>query len=96
MKINNKNYKRLPLSFNIICQLEDLGLDITTLESKSMSVFRGYMAICMNTDLKKAGEEIEKHCSNGGDMQELLNEFSQAVEESGFFQALNKTESKDA
>ena len=89
MKINNKSYKRKPLSFNVICQLEDLGLDITQMDTKSMSMLRGYLAICMNTTVDKAGEELEKHCINGGDVNELLDSFGKAVEESGFFQALS-------
>jgi hypothetical protein len=91
MKINKKSYKALPLSFNVVCQLEDLGLQIADIEGKYMSVFRGWLAICMNKDMDEAGAEIEKHCENGGDLNEILDEFGKSVENSGFFQALSRT-----
>lgn len=91
MKINKKSYKALPFSFNVVCQLEDLGLQIADIEEKYMSVFRGWLAICMDMPLDAVGAEIEAHCINGGDINELIEEFGKAVENSGFFQALSKT-----
>lgn len=91
MKINNKSYKAEPFSFNTICQLEELGLQLADIETKGMSVFRAWVAICIGSDLDTAGKEIEAHCINGGDIAELMEEFEKTVETSGFFQALTKT-----
>jgi len=46
--------------------------------------------MCMGVKADQAGEEIEKHILNGGTMEEIADVLRQAVEESGFFQALSK------
>ena len=89
MKINKKSYKAVPFTFNTVCHLEDLGLQIADIETRGMSVFRAWIALCMGTDVETAGAEIEAHCINGGDITELMEEFEKVVENSGFFQALN-------
>lgn len=90
MKINNKEIKALPLTFNVVCQLEDMGYDITHIESKSMNLVRAWVAICMNKTPEEAGKEIEKHCDKGGDTMAIFEAFGKAVEDSGFFQSIQK------
>ena len=96
MKINNKEIKECPLTFNVICQLSDNGLDITDMEKKSLQLLRGWVAICMKTTTEKAGEEIEKHCMNGGDINDILSAFQKAVEDSGFFQSVQGLQKKSS
>ena len=91
MKINNKSYKAVPFSFNTVCQLEELGLQIADIEEKSVSMLRAWVALCMGVDLETAGKEIEAHCVNGGDITGIMDEFQKTVENSGFFQALTRT-----
>lgn len=90
MKINNKSYKAVPFSFNTVCQLEELGLQIADIDTKSISVIRAWLAICMGITPEEAGKEIEAHCINGGSFNEIVEEFEKTVENSGFFQALSR------
>lgn len=86
MKINNKNYTLPTLTFNNICELEKKGTPLNNIGDNYMSFLRGYLAIAMNSDIDKAGEEIEKHISAGGTIDELMKEINEQVKSSGFFQ----------
>lgn len=90
MKINGKHYNSVPLDFNAVCKLEDMGVDISSVDEKVMTTARAYAALCMRKPLNLAGEEIEKHVMNGGTLNEIFEAFSAEVEKSGFFQALQK------
>lgn len=88
--INGKAYPAKDITFNTVCQFEDMGIPMSEIESKSIMFIRAYAAMCMGKKADQAGEEIEKHIMNGGSMEELAEVLRQAVEESGFFQALSK------
>ncbi len=96
MIINNKTYTIPELNFNAICKLEDMGIALTNMDKMILSTVRGFLALCMNGDFEKAGSELEAHLENGGSLDEILQEINNAVEQSGFFQALNKTAKKEA
>ena len=89
MKINKKIYKIPELNYNTICTLEEMGISLTDMDKKILSTVRGFLALAMNGDYEKAGKEMEEHLRNGGSLDETLEEINKAVEESGFFQALN-------
>lgn len=88
MKINGKEVK-LEITFNTICQLEDMGVDISE-SSKPMSMLRGFIAVALGESLEEAGKEIEEYIVGGGDVKELVDAMVSALKESGFFQALAK------
>lgn len=90
MKINGIEYKNVPLDFNAVCRLEDMGVDITSVDEKVMTTARAYAALCMRKPVSVAGQEIEKHVMNGGTLNEIYEAFGAEVEKSGFFQALQK------
>lgn len=90
MKINGIEYRNVPLDFNAVCKLEDMGVDITSVDEKIMSTARAYAALCMRKPVSVAGQEIEKHVMNGGTLNEIYEAFGAEVEKSGFFQALQK------
>ena len=83
-------YPTKEITFNTVCQFEDMGIPMSEIESKSIMFIRAYAAMCMGKEADQAGEEIEKHIMNGGSMEDLAEVLRQAVEESGFFQALSK------
>lgn len=89
MKINGKELKQTEVTFNFICQMEDMGIEIGA-DRKTMSMLRGFIAICLDETVEEAGEDIEKYIIDGGDMKELVKFMTDAMEESGFFQALAK------
>ena len=90
MKINGIEYKNAPIDFNAVCKLEDMGVDISDIDGKVMTVARAYAALCMRKPLEIAGKEIEKHVQNGGTLNEIYEAFAAEVEKSDFFQALQK------
>lgn len=88
MTINGKTYKMPELSFNAVCQLEDMGISLADFDKKPMAAIRGFLALAIG-DTETAGRELEAHIVNGGDFTEIIGEISKAVQESGFFQALS-------
>lgn len=88
--INGKVYPTKEITFNTVCQFEDMGIPMSEIEAKSIMFVRAYAAMCMDKKADQAGDEIEKHVMNGGSIDELADVLRQAVEESGFFQALSK------
>jgi hypothetical protein len=98
LKINGKTYKEAELTFNAVCELETIGINIMDLRKGGLGILRAYLPLCMGSigAIDVAGEEIQKHIINGGDINELAKAFSKAVEESDFFQALSKTKEKNA
>lgn len=88
MKINGKNYKMPELNFNAMCNLEDMGVSITSLDKKPMATIRGFIALAIG-DPEKAGKELEEHIVNGGTLDDIISDITKAVSESGFFQALS-------
>lgn len=90
MKINGNEYRNVPIDFNAVCKLEDMGVDISNIDGKIMTVARAYAALCMRKPLEAAGKEIEEHVQNGGTLNSIYEVFAAEVEKSGFFRALQK------
>jgi hypothetical protein len=98
IKINDKEYKEAEITFNNICALEDMGCSIQNILTNTFSSARAYLALCMGGNKNAmiiAGNEIEEHIKKGGELTDLLSAFAKAIEESGFFQALNKKAEKN-
>lgn len=95
-KINGKEYKAKPFDFNLICDLEDMGVSLEEMGKKKMSMIRAYFAICAGRGNEYAGKELNQHFVDGGKFDDVLNAMSKEMEVSDFFQALNKTEETDA
>lgn len=92
MKINGKFYKDAELDFNTVCEMENMGVSIQSIDDNVMSAARAYAAICMHKPLRIAGAEIEAHIVNGGTFADILEPFNKKAEESGFFRALRERE----
>ena len=90
MKINGKNYTLPELDFNAMCTLEDMGVSITSMDKKPMATIRGFIALAIG-DSEKAGKELEEHIVNSGKLDDILNDITKAVNDSGFFRALSST-----
>lgn len=89
-KINDKTYKPQEITFNTIAEMEDAGFDMSNFNKKMLSSIRSYFCVCSGLDVDDAGIEMEEHIKNGGDMQDLIACFQEAMERSDFIQALNK------
>ena len=96
--INGKEYTAAKYNYNTACSLEEYGVSIADIQKKPQSVARAYLAISGGMDLEDAGNEIEQHIIDGGDMGELYAAFMTEMDKSGFFKKLVETvkEKKEA
>lgn len=89
MKINGTEYDTKDLDFtNILCDLEDIGVDIMAMNTDDMKPFSLCRAIVSvytgEKDLRKCGKILSEHLKNGGSLDEILDPFTEAMEEAGF------------
>lgn len=95
--INKKAYGVKPVTFNAICELEDLGLSFVDLKDFKKNVFSTYracFAFHSGLPLEVAGEEMAEHLCNGGKLEDF-QPFLEAVLESDFFNRLAKNQATE-
>lgn len=88
--INGRVVRAREIDFNFLCELGENDIDITEIDKKVLPAVRVYVAYCMGVGTGIAGEEINKHVVNGGDLGDIVNFFTEKANESGFFRALSK------
>jgi len=88
MIINGTEYRNVPITFNVVCRLEEMGVNVSDMGSHMLTAVRAYAAICMKKNKKETGIEIEQHITNGGTMNDIITPFAEEVEKSDFFQNL--------
>lgn len=89
MKINGVEYETKDLDFtNILCDLEDMDIDIMSMNTNKMKPFslcRGIVSVYTGEkDLEKCGKLLSEHLKNGGSLDEILDPFTEAMEDAGF------------
>ena len=94
--VNNHRYDALEFDFNLICDLEDMGVSIDRIKRNPASAIRAYLALCMDAEKADAGIEIQEHMIHGGTLDDIITAMTSKLEESDFFQALNKGEEEEA
>lgn len=95
--INGTEYKAKPFDFNLVCDLEDMGISLKQAGSKPMSMARAYFGLCAEKGKEFAGKEMEAHIIGGGKFDDIIAAMSAEMEKSDFFQSLNKgAETEDA
>ena len=90
--VNGKSYRAKEFDFNLLCDLEEQGLRLEDIDKKPMSLIRTYLAFCANITKEQAGKEIENHLINGGEFNDVIETMSEAMNESGFFRSMRKTD----
>ena len=95
--VNGKRYNAKPFDFNLICDLEDLGISLQEAEKKPMSMIRAYFSFCAGKGKEYAGKEMEQHIINGGSFEDVTKIMSEEMEKSDFFRSLSeKAEEENA
>lgn len=89
MKLNGKEYKIPELDFNTVCQLEEHGIDLVGQNAKPLTTLRAFVALAVG-DTEKAGKELEAHLANGGSLEDVMKEVNTVLQNSGFFQRMQK------
>ena len=70
--INSKDYKlNKEIDFNGICELEELGLNLSDLKKTKMTSIRALLAYFGEIDTDTAGAEIMGHLKNGGTFEDF-------------------------
>ena len=93
--INGKRYTAKPFDFNTVCDLEDNGVSLAEMSKKPMSMARAYFALCFGGSKEDARKEIQAHVKAGGDFNDLYKAMGDEMNESDFFQALNKAQTQE-
>lgn len=94
--VNNKRYVAKPFDFNMLCDLEDMGVSLETAQSKPVSMIRAYFGICAGKGKDFAGREIQEHLISGGSFDDILEAMGAEMNNSDFFQSLSKKTETDA
>lgn len=89
-ELNGKMVTAAEFDFNLVADMEDLGVPLQDFSKKGTSATRAYLAICLGCDLKEAGKEINEHFIANGNVDILNNALSDEMEKSDFFRALLK------
>lgn len=90
-KVNGTEYTAKPFDFNLVCDLEDMGISLEEAGRKPMSMVRAYFGMCMGKGKDVAGKELERHIVNGGKLDDIMAAMSDEMEKSDFFRNLSKT-----
>lgn len=90
--VNGKEYVARTFDFNLICDLEDMGIAMADIAKKPMSTVRAYFALCTRKGKEYAGKEMEQHIINGGGFEDVIDAMNKEMEKSDFFHNLTKTE----
>lgn len=90
-KVNGTEYKAKPFDFNLVCDLEDMGISLEEAGRKPMSMVRAYFGMCMGKGKEAAGKELEAHIIGGGKLDDIMTAMSDEMEKSDFFRNLSKT-----
>ena len=92
--VNGVTYTAKPFDFDMVCDLEDMGVTFERIDKTPMSLIRAYFAICANMSKERAAALIQNHMINGGKLDDVTSAMSKEMENSDFFRALNSVEEK--
>jgi hypothetical protein len=101
MIINGKNYRIPELGFGMVRRLEGYGISLFDIQNnpakKFYSIITAFACITLNIEPEQADFLLEQHLLGGGNFEGYLDEITEAVGNSGFFQAmLRKNEKKSS
>lgn len=93
--VNGKNYPAKEIDFNLICDMEEMGVKISDAKKVPTAFVRTYIAICMDADKEDAGKEIQEHMMNGGTLDTVTEVLLSKFESSDFFRNLTKNKGEE-
>lgn len=90
VKINQKNYAVPELTFRHSKFMEQMGLPVEGMLSKSyiFTAVSAFTAIVAECDSDRADHLIEQHVLGGGTLEDIYKAYVTALSESGFFRKL--------
>ena len=92
--VNGVTYTAKPFDFDMVCDLEDMGVSFERIDKMPVSLIRAYFAICANTDKEQAAALLQNHIVKGGQLNDITEAMAKEMENSDFFRAFQSDESK--
>ena len=93
--VNGVTYTAKPFDFDMVCELEDMGVSFERIDKMPMSLIRAYFAICANTDREQAAALLQNHIVKGGQLNDITEAMAKEMENSDFFRAFQSDEDKN-
>ena len=90
--VNKVTYTAKPFNFDMICELEDMGVTFERIDRMPMSLIRAYFAACANISKEQAADLIQNHLLNGGKLEDITEPMAKEMNDSDFFRALSAKE----
>lgn len=88
--VNGVTYTAKPFDFGMVCDLESVGISITSASTMNMSFIRGYFAVCAGLDKDEAAKQIQEHIIKGGTLEDISDAMTKEMTDSDFFRAISK------
>ena len=92
--VNGVTYTAKPFDFDMVCELEDMGVTFERIDKMPMSLIRAYFAVCANVDRTTAASLIQNHMVRGGKLDDITSAMAKEMENSDFFRSLQQDEEK--
>lgn len=89
-ELNAKTYEVEGFTFGTLCELENRKISLNDIQDKPMTFLREFISINTGLSSKDVEKEIEGHIINNGSLTEVMDNLSEIMEQSGFFQKLTE------
>lgn len=93
--VNKVSYVAKPFDFDMVCELEDMGVTFERIDKMPMSLIRAYFAICAGVSREQAALLIQKHLIDGGKLDDITNSMSKEMNDSDFFRAISEKQEQE-
>ena len=93
--INKVSYVAKPFDFDMVCELEDMGVTFERIDKMPMSLIRAYFAICAGIPKEQAALLIQNHMVNGGKIDDITEAMAKEMNDSDFFRALSEKQEQE-
>ena len=93
--VNKVTYTARPFDFDMVCELEDMGVTFEKIDKMPMSLIRGYFAVCAGVPKEQAADLIQKHLISGGKLDDITDTMAKEMNDSDFFRSLAPKEEQN-
>lgn len=94
--VNNVSYIAKPFDFDMVCELEDMGVSFEKIDKLPLGLIRAYFAICANITKEQAATQIQAHLINGGKLDDITEPMAKEMNDSDFFRAMSENKEQTA
>lgn len=93
--VNKVSYVAKPFDFDMVCELEDMGVTFERIDKMPMSLIRAYFAICAGVSKEQAALLIQNHLVSGGNLDDITDPMAKEMNDSDFFRSLSEKQDKE-